>query len=74
MLSSAVTSSLGTVQITITDVNDNPPSFVASSLLAAVAEEAEFGTTVTVIQVCMLVMKMQLLIPVSSLSHSHTGH
>lgn len=40
--------------MTVTDVNDNPPVFVASSLLAAVAEEAEFGTTVTTILVSLL--------------------
>jgi hypothetical protein len=32
------------------DVNDHAPEFVPDSLLAAVAEEAEFGTTVTELQ------------------------
>lgn len=42
---------MASVLVTVTDVNDNPPIFVESSLLAAVAEEAEFGTTVTTILV-----------------------
>ena len=39
------------VTVNLEDVNDNAPVFVEDSLLAAVAEEAEFDTTVTVLQV-----------------------
>ena len=39
------------VEVSLIDVNDHPPQFVPDSLLAAVAEEAEFGTTVTELQV-----------------------
>ena len=35
----------------VEDVNDNPPQFVSTTLLASVAEEAEFGTIVTTIMV-----------------------
>ena len=35
----------------VQDVNDNPPQFVSSTLTAAVAEEAEFGTTITTLMV-----------------------
>ena len=34
----------------LTDVNDQEPVFDPNSLLAAVAEEAEFDTTVTVLK------------------------
>ena len=40
------------VEVFLVDVNDQQPVFVADSLLAAVAEEAEFDTTVTVLKVC----------------------
>ena len=36
----------------LTDVNDQEPVFDPNSLLAAVAEEAEFDTTVTVLKAC----------------------
>lgn len=39
------------VEVHVIDVNDHAPVFVADSLLAAVAEEAEFDTTVTVLKV-----------------------
>ena len=39
------------VEVHVIDVNDHAPVFVADSLLAAVAEEAEFDTTVTVLRV-----------------------
>lgn len=39
------------VEVHVIDVNDHAPVFMADSLLAAVAEEAEFDTTVTVLQV-----------------------
>ena len=39
------------VEVSLVDVNDHAPEFVPDSLLAAVAEEAEFGTTVTELQV-----------------------
>ena len=39
------------VEVFLVDVNDQQPQFVADSLLAAVAEEAEFDTTVTVLKV-----------------------
>jgi hypothetical protein len=38
------------VEVHLIDVNDQRPQFVPESLLAAVAEEAEFDTTVTVLQ------------------------
>ena len=42
------------VTVRITDVNDEPPVFVPDTLLAAVAEEAAFGTTVTTLRVCLI--------------------
>lgn len=39
------------VTVNLEDINDNAPVFEGDSLLAAVAEEAELDTTVTVIQV-----------------------
>lgn len=39
------------VTVNLEDINDNVPVFDGDSLLAAVAEEAELDTTVTVIQV-----------------------
>ena len=41
------------VEVSLVDVNDHAPEFIPDSLLAAVAEEAEFGTTVTELQVDM---------------------
>ena len=35
----------------VQDVNDNAPQFVSSTLEAAVAEEADFGTTITTLMV-----------------------
>jgi hypothetical protein len=42
------------VTVRITDVNDEPPVFVPETLLAAVAEEAAFETTVTTLRVCFI--------------------
>ena len=39
------------VEVVLVDVNDHSPVFLSDSLLAAVAEEADFDTTVTVLQV-----------------------
>ena len=39
------------VTVMVQDVNDNPPQFVSSTLTAAVAEEADFGTTITTLMV-----------------------
>ncbi len=41
----------GTLSVVVIDTNDNGPVFVKSSLFAAVAEEAPFGTTITVVEV-----------------------
>ena len=43
--------STASVSITVTDFNDEIPVFVQSTLRAAVAEEAPFGTTVTTLEV-----------------------
>ena len=42
---------LRTVIITVEDINDSPPVFINETLLAAVAEEADFATTVTTLRV-----------------------
>ena len=39
------------VDVLLMDINDQPPQFVTDSLLAAVAEEADFDTTVTILRV-----------------------
>lgn len=39
------------VTVMVQDVNDNAPQFVSSTLEAAVAEEADFGTTITTLMV-----------------------
>ena len=39
------------VTVMVQDVNDNAPQFVSSILEAAVAEEADFGTTITTLMV-----------------------
>ena len=39
------------VTVNLEDINDNAPVFEGDSLLAAVAEEAELDTTVTIIKV-----------------------
>ena len=43
--------SITKVEVSLVDVNDHAPEFVPDSLLAAVAEEAEFGTTITELRV-----------------------
>ena len=45
-----------TVTVRITDINDEPPEFISETLLAAVAEEAAFGTTVTTLRVCFIAL------------------
>ena len=45
-------SNITRVDVALTDVNDQRPVFDPDSLLGAVAEEAEFDTTVTVLRVC----------------------
>ena len=46
-----VAASTGSISITVTDTNDQAPTFVPGSLFAAVAEEAPFGTTITTLEV-----------------------
>ena len=46
-----VASTTGTLSVTVIDANDNGPVFVQSTLFAAVAEEAQFGTTITTVEV-----------------------
>lgn len=41
----------GTARVEALDANDQPPVFIASSLFAAVEEDAEFGTSVTKLEV-----------------------
>ena len=43
--------STASVSITVTDFNDEIPTFVESTLVASVAEESEFGTTITTLRV-----------------------
>lgn len=43
--------STASVSVTVTDYNDETPEFIASSLIASVAEESQFGATITTLRV-----------------------
>ena len=45
------------VEVSLVDINDHAPVFDPDTLLAVVAEEAEFDTTITVLKVAMLLVK-----------------
>ena len=58
------------VEVSVIDVNDQQPQFDPDSLIAAVAEEAEFDTTVTVLKVSALSPSLPTLLHYLP-SHTH---
>ena len=51
-------SSTATVQVTVLDVNDNPPSFTKPLLTFGVASTADTGHVIVNLQVCLVWLKM----------------
>ena len=52
-LHSFIDASTASVSVAVTDYNDETPVFIEPTLMASVAEEADFGTTITTLRVGM---------------------